>query len=46
MKREGHSETCKRILRVDLNFPSHVSSAARDIVSPLLVKEPRNGLPP
>ena len=42
---EGHSETYKRILRVDLNFPSHVSSAARDMISALLVKEPATGFP-
>ena len=42
---EGHSETYKRILRVDLNFPSHVSRSARDMISALLVKEPRHRLP-
>ena len=42
---EGHSETYKRILRVDLHFPSHVSSAARDMIGALLVKEPKNRLP-
>jgi serine/threonine protein kinase len=42
---EGHSETYKRILRVDLNFPSHVSRSARDMISALLVKEPRQRLP-
>ena len=30
---EGHSETYKRILRVDLQFPSHVSADARDMIS-------------
>ena len=42
---EGHSETYKRILRVDLHFPSHVSTAARDMISALLVKDPRSRLP-
>jgi aurora kinase len=42
---EGHSETYKRILRVDLKFPAHVSADARDMISSLLVKEPRNRLP-
>mmetsp|Transcript_40791 Transcript_40791/g.65403 ORF Transcript_40791/g.65403 Transcript_40791/m.65403 type:complete len:361 (-) Transcript_40791:268-1350(-) len=41
---EGHSETYKRILRVDLHFPEHVSAAARDVITALLVKEPRNRL--
>ena len=38
---EGHSETYKRILRVDLQFPSHVSADARDMISGLLVKDPK-----
>ena len=42
---EGHSETYKRILRVDLKFPAHVSADARDMIASLLVKEPRNRLP-
>jgi aurora kinase len=42
---EGHSETYKRILRVDLKFPAHVSQDARDMIGSLLVKEPRDRLP-
>ena len=42
---EGHSETYKRILRVDLQFPSHVSADARDMISGLLVKDPKARLP-
>lgn len=39
----GHSETYKRILRVDLRFPSepNVSSDAKDLIQALLVKNPR-----
>lgn len=42
---EGHSETYKRILRVDLHFPAHVSADARDMISGLLVKDPKARLP-
>ena len=44
---EGHSETYKRILKVDLHFPPHVSAEAQDMISQLLVKEPEDrwGLP-
>ena len=42
---EGHSETYKRILRVDLHFPAHVSVDARDMISGLLVKDPKARLP-
>ena len=42
---EGHSETYKRILRVDLKFPAHVSQDAQDMIGSLLVKEPRDRLP-
>lgn len=41
---EGHSETYKRILRVDLHFPEHVSAAAQDMIRAILVKEPKNRL--
>jgi serine/threonine protein kinase len=41
---EGHSETYKRILRVDLHFPSHVSANARDMISALLTKDPKTRL--
>ena len=30
---EGHTETYRRISRVDLKFPSHVSEGARDLIS-------------
>lgn len=42
---EGHSETYKRILRVDLQFPSHISENAKDLIRSLLVKEPSSRLP-
>jgi serine/threonine protein kinase len=42
---EGHSETYKRILRVDLQFPSHISENAKDLIRSLLVKEPALRLP-
>ena len=41
---EGHSETYKRIVRVDLHFPKHVSPEARDLIQRLLVKDPRERL--
>lgn len=30
---EGNTETYRRITKVDLHFPSHVSSGARDLIS-------------
>ncbi|QDZ18555.1 aurora-like serine/threonine-protein kinase [Chloropicon primus] len=38
----GHSETYKRILQVDLRFPSHhqVSDGAKDLIKKLLMKDP------
>ncbi|DBA98110.1 hypothetical protein WJX77_005634 [Trebouxia sp. C0004] len=44
---EGHSNTYKRILRVDLKFPAEipVSSGARDLIRKLLVKDPTQRLP-
>ncbi|KAL3132325.1 Phosphatidylinositol:ceramide phosphoinositol transferase (IPC synthase) [Trebouxia sp. C0010 RCD-2024] len=44
---EGHSNTYKRILRVDLRFPAEipVSSGARDLIRKLLVKDPTQRLP-
>lgn len=30
---EGHTETYRRIARVDLRWPSHVSEGAKDIIS-------------
>lgn len=43
----GHSETYKRILKVDLKFPSTpvVSSGAQDLIRKLLVKSPVDRLP-
>lgn len=38
---EGHSETYRRIVKVDLVFPAHVSDEARDFIARLLRKEPR-----
>ncbi|EKX37439.1 hypothetical protein GUITHDRAFT_158596 [Guillardia theta CCMP2712] len=37
---QGHSETYKRIAKVDLKYPSTLSEDARDLISKLLVKEP------
>ncbi|EDO35437.1 predicted protein [Nematostella vectensis] len=42
---EGHNETYRRISRVDLRFPSHVSPGARDLISKLLQHNPNNRLP-
>lgn len=41
---EKHVDTYKRICSVDLRFPSHVSSGARDIIIKLLRKDPRERL--
>ena len=30
---QGHRETYKRISKVDLHFPSHVSEGARDLIA-------------
>ena len=42
---EGHSETYRRIVKVDLRFPAHVSADARDFIARLLRKEPRQRMP-
>lgn len=34
---EGHNETYKRIAKVDLRFPSHVSDGARDLISKVII---------
>ncbi|XP_041375470.1 aurora kinase A-A-like isoform X2 [Gigantopelta aegis] len=42
---EGHSETYRRITKVDLSFPSHVSEGAQDLISKLLRHDPKKRLP-
>jgi len=42
---QGHSETYRRISKVDLKYPPHVSAGARDLISKLLVKDPKNRMP-
>ncbi|CAL8461899.1 g1430 [Coccomyxa elongata] len=44
---EGHSETYKRILKVDLKFPPkpRISEGAKDLISKLLKKDPKERLP-
>lgn len=42
---DGHTETYRRISRVDLRFPAYVSEGARDLISKLLQKNPNNRLP-
>ena len=42
---EGHSETYRRIVKVDLRFPPHVSPEARDFITRLLKKDPRARMP-
>jgi len=37
---ENNNETYRRITRVDLKFPPHVSDGARDIITQLLRKDP------
>jgi len=41
----SHQATYQRIMRVDLEFPSHVSLGARDLIKKLLQKTPINRLP-
>ena len=41
----GNSETYRRIVKVDLQFPAHVSPEARDFISRLLRKDPKQRLP-
>eukprot|EP00887_Chlorella_sp_A99_P006134 scaffold22.g6134.t1 len=43
----GHSETYKRILKVDLRFPGTppISDGAKDLIRKLLVKNPQQRLP-
>jgi len=37
---QGHHETYKKISRVDIKWPSHITAEARDLISKLLVKDP------
>ncbi|GAB9470301.1 Aur protein kinase [Globisporangium polare] len=39
---ESNTETYKRITTIDLKFPGHVSSAARDLLVKILRKEPKD----
>jgi len=43
----GHNETYRRIIKVDLRFPStpEVSEGAKDLIRKLLVREANNRLP-
>ncbi|TMW66896.1 hypothetical protein Poli38472_012012 [Pythium oligandrum] len=41
---ESNTETYKRIANIDIKFPSHVSALARDLLSKILKKEPRDRL--
>lgn len=42
---DGHTETYRRITKVDLRFPMHVSAGARDLISKLLKHDPSHRLP-
>ncbi|XP_059176389.1 aurora kinase C-like [Physella acuta] len=42
---EGHTETYRRISKVDLRFPDFVSEGARDLISKLLRHDPNARLP-
>jgi serine/threonine protein kinase len=42
---KGHRATYRRIVTVQMKFPAHVSSGARDLVAKLLVKDPQKRLP-
>ncbi|OWM90965.1 serine/threonine-protein kinase Aurora-2-like isoform X2 [Punica granatum] len=44
---QEHSDTCRRIVQVDLKFPSSptVSSVAKDLISQMLVKDSSRRLP-
>jgi serine/threonine protein kinase len=41
---ESNNDTYRRITRVDLRFPSHLSTEAKDLISQLLRKEPSKRL--
>ena len=38
---DNNSETYKRIRNIDLKFPSHMSMEAKDLITKVLVKDPR-----
>lgn len=42
---ETHSETYRRISKVDLRFPSHLSDSVKDLISSLLKHSPHSRLP-
>eukprot|EP00967_Tisochrysis_lutea_P147364 scaffold279850_cov30-Tisochrysis_lutea.AAC.1 len=42
---QGHQETYKKISKVDMHYPDHVSPLARDLMNKLLVKDPASRLP-
>jgi len=42
---KGHSETYKRISKVDLRFPTYLSKEAKDFISKLLVKRSSERMP-
>ena len=37
---QGHHETYRKISKVDITYPSHISAEAKDLISKLLVKDP------
>ena len=37
---QGHHETYKKISKVDIKWPAHITAEARDLISKLLVKDP------
>jgi len=41
----GHSETYRRIANVQLSWPSQITPDAKDLISKLLVKDPKKRLP-
>ncbi|KAH9507770.1 splicing associated factor Dre4 [Bulinus truncatus] len=42
---KSHTETYKKICKVDFKFPDYVSSGARDLISKLLRHDPQDRLP-
>ena len=41
---QGHHETYKKITKVDVEYPPHISPMAKDLISKLLVKNPGDRL--